>query len=253
MVSTPTSAGWRQRVKRRLPQAVKRAVKEAWRRHTLVRALRHVASLPPTEVPNPALLTRLRAGWGNDGWSGQPDYLEEVARHATTTTGPILECGSGLTTMLLGLLAGRRGVEVWSLEDQEEWHRHVAGMLKRHDISGVNVCFSPLRAYESFAWYTLPSRMPAHFSLVVCDGPGVSYASRYGLLPLLGHRLSPGAVILVDDAVHMTEVLRQWLTSMPVELVTAGPRFSVLRMTPPVGAHDASGLPTTRSTLTNAR
>lgn len=222
--------GWAQTFKRRVPPGIKRAVKEAWRRHTLSGTLRQIRSLPPGALPSRKLLTRFRAGWGNEGWSGNLDYLEEVARRAITTPGPILECGSGLTTMLLGLVAGRRGIEVWSLEDMKEWHGHVSTMLERHHISGVTVCLSPLRAYGNVTWYTLPSGMPAAFSLVICDGPGVSYASRYGLLPLLGQRLSTGALILVDDPLHMADVIRQWLTTMPVELVTHGPHFSVLRI-----------------------
>lgn len=43
--------------------------------------------------------------------------------------------------------------------------------------------------------------LPARFSLVLCDGPpGNTPGGRYGLLPVLGHRLSPSVVILLDDA-----------------------------------------------------
>lgn len=230
VVSKSEDPGWLQVLKRQVPTGIKRAVKGAWRRYTLFRTLQEIVSLPPGDIPSRRMLTSLDFAWGNDGWSGTLDYLEEVARRAIITPGPILECGSGLTTILLGLVAGRRGIEVWSLEDMREWQFYVSRMLERHNIPGVKVRLSPLREYENFRWYTLPSGMPQDFSLVICDGPGVSYASRYGLFPLLGQRLSAGALILVDDSFHMADIMDRWLSTMPVELVTHGPQFSVLRV-----------------------
>lgn len=229
MARKTTTPGWLRAVKRRLPIGIKRLVKDAWQQRTFSRALHQVLALPPGELPTGEMLMSLRAAWGNEGWSGSLDYLQEVSRRAATTTGPVLECGSGLTTILLGSLAGRRGIEVWTLENLEEWQRYVSSILKRNHISGVSVCLSPLTQYRDFEWYVLPPGMPEDFELVVCDGPGVSYASRYGLLPLLRQRLTAGALILVDDSSHMADLIDAWLDTMPVKLVTRGPRFSVLR------------------------
>lgn len=230
-------SGLLQRFKSHLPSGMKRVLKEALRRHTLSRTLHQIASLPPGTIPSRRMLTSLRSAWGNEGWSGSPDYLEEVARRALATTGPILECGSGLTTILLGLLAGRRGIEVWSLEDRKEWQCHVSRILERYNVPGVTVSLSPLKEYANSTWYSLPSGMPERFTLVICDGPGVSYASRYGLVPVLGQRLVAGALILADDSLHMTEIIDRWLIAMPVELLTHGPRFSVLRVIPESNGH----------------
>lgn len=230
MASNTEYPGWLRMLKRRVPPGIKRAVREAWRQHTLSRTLQQLARLPARGMPSRRMLTSLRVSWGNEGWSGSLEYLEEVAGRAITATGPILECGSGLTTILLGLLAGKRGIEVWSLENMEEWHAYVSAMLRQHSISGVRLCFSPFREYGNFAWYAPPSEMPKNFALVICDGPGDSYAGRYGLLPVLGQWLSVGALILVDDSSEMADIIDQWLTTMPVELVTRGPQFSVLRV-----------------------
>jgi hypothetical protein len=99
---------WFKASKRHVPPGIKLAVKDAWRRHILAGAVRHLIRLPPGELPSRSMLMDLRVGWGNEGWSGNLDFMEEVARRAATTAGPILECGSGVTTVLLGLLAGRR-------------------------------------------------------------------------------------------------------------------------------------------------
>jgi hypothetical protein len=68
--------------------------------------------------------------------------------------------------------------------------------------------------YGEFVWYDPPlAQMPEAFSLVICDGPpGTTKGGRYGLLPVLGKRLPPGATILLDDAGRPaeTELIRRW-------------------------------------------
>jgi len=159
-------------------------------------------------------LAELIRGWGNEDFAARLDYAEEVAKRAVSTKGPILECGSGITSILLGLLAGRRGIETWSLEHSLEWCEQVESVLRRSGIDQVNICHSALREYDDFSWYAPPlERMPKEFLLVVCDGPpGDGKGGRYGLLPILGERLPQGAFILLDDANRPgeLEVLDRW-------------------------------------------
>src|SRR5439155_1312914 len=75
------------------------------------------------------------------------DFVSEVGRLAAVTLGPVLECGSGLTALLLGALAARRGVEVWALEHEPEWRRRVAASLRDHKAGQVYLWFSPLSDY----------------------------------------------------------------------------------------------------------
>jgi len=166
------------------------------------RGVRAICRLDDGELPTRAMLQSLILGWGNEGYAANIDYLQEVAKNAATTSGPILECGSGLTTLLLGMLAGRRGVVVRSLEHSPEWRQRIAGVLTENQISNVEVLSSPLLDYGDFAWYDPPlQKLPEHFRLVVCDGPpGTTKGGRYGLLPVFGPRLPGGTVILLDDA-----------------------------------------------------
>src|SRR5688572_10649779 len=108
------------RLKRLVPRPVKRAVKEALLERKFRRALQRISRLSEGEVPTREMLVQLQIGWGNEGFAASYDYLEEVISRARSTMGPILECGSGLTSLLLGLVAGRRGVEIWSLEHVPE-------------------------------------------------------------------------------------------------------------------------------------
>ena len=191
-----------------IPSRLKTAVKTALRSYRLRRGVRAISKLNDGELPTRAMLQSLSLGWGNDGYAANIDYLQEVAKNAVATAGPILECGSGLTTLLLGMLAGRRGVEVRSLEHSAGWQQRIATVLTENRISNVEVLSSPLRDYGAFSWYDPPmKKLPDHFRLVVCDGPpGKTKGGRYGLLPVFGARLRQGAVIVLDDADRPGEV-----------------------------------------------
>jgi hypothetical protein len=215
-------------LKRWVPRSWKRAAKEAIRDRAFRLAIRQIAGLPLGEIPPLEVLQRLQFGWGNEGFAAQTNYLEEIARRAATTAGPILECGSGLTTILMGLLAGQRGIETWSLEHIPDWRARVVHSLEQFEIPHAHVCSVVLRDYDGFSWYDAPlTELPKEFQLVICDGPpGETRGGRYGLLPVLGTRLPAGSVILFDDATRPgeAEVLRRWITeaSMDVAMREAG-------------------------------
>jgi hypothetical protein len=201
-------------LRRLIPPRIKRPVKAALLSYLWRQAVRDLAKLRPGEAPSRELLRKLRLGWDNQGFDAKLAYFEEIVKHAVGSHGPILECGSGLTTVVLGHLAGRRNVRTWSLEHDAEWYRRVSSAIDRHHVPGVKVCLAPLRDYGRFSWYDPgPENLPEKFSLVICDGPpDLANGGRYGLLPVLGDRLEPGAVILFDDAEEpgQPEVLRRW-------------------------------------------
>jgi len=221
------------KLKRLVPAPLKRAAREALLDRTFRNAVRHVADLSPGAVPSRQLLADLLTGWGNEGFAAQTDYLEEVSKQAARTNGPVLECGSGLTTIMLGLLAGRRGISTWSLEHFPEWQARVTAALQRFEIPNVQICSAPLRNYGDFSWYDAPlSVLPKAFRLVICDGPpGSNAGGRYGLLPVMGERLSAEAIILLDDADRPGEVeaLRRWTSEWKLRIkVAAENKFAVI-------------------------
>jgi len=197
-----------------LKREIKRAIKEARVRRQIRQAIGRAATLSPEQLLSADSLAELYAAWGNEDFAARSDYLMAVGQYARTTRGPILECGSGLSTLLLAFLAARRGIEVWSLEHVQEWHRRLRTILKSLDTPQARLLFSPLRSYEGFDWYDPPlASMPKEFRLVICDGPpGSTRGGRYGLLPIMGERLPKGAVVLVDDAERPGEqdMIRRW-------------------------------------------
>jgi Methyltransferase domain len=154
-------------------------------------------------------LPHLRTAWGNLGFTADVSYLLATLDYAAGERGQVLECGSGLTTLLLALVAPNA---VWALEHMEEWQSRVQTRLR---LAGTeaHVLLAPLTSYGRFQWYEVPATLPREFRLVVCDGPpGTTSGGRYGLLPLLGDRLPKGTVILLDDAQRLDEqgVLQRW-------------------------------------------
>jgi hypothetical protein len=140
-------------------------------------------------------------GWGNEKWSADEMYLAEVIRTAETTPGSILECGSGLTTLLMSAVAARRGLQVHALEHNETWHARVRQAVVEMGGTTTTVHLAPLRSFDDYDWYDVPiDELPSDFSLVVCDGPpGATRGGRAGMLPTMRSKLAPHCTILLDD------------------------------------------------------
>jgi hypothetical protein len=207
-------------VKKILPRSFKEKIKRFDRDRRLEAAIRRLASFPESDIALPDLLAELGRGWGEDGFRATGGYLEEVARWAAAAKSPVLEIGSGLTTLVLATLVGRRGVPVWTLEHDAEFFRNTEAKLKRCNLTNVHLTLAPLHDYGDFCWYDPPrDALPRDFGLVVADGPpGDVKGGRFGLLPVLRSHLAPEAVILLDDAERVQEetVLQQWMNEYGV-------------------------------------
>ena len=160
------------------------------------------------------VLDDLIYGWGNEGWSANKAYLRECVERALVVDGPTLECGSGLTTILVGVVAQLRGCQHWALEHESAWSERVVACLDRYGIESVRVCTTDLKRYSNYSWYNPPLlHMTEAFGLVICDGPpSGTNGGRYGLMPVMKDRLRPDCVILLDDAIRREEcvIARRW-------------------------------------------
>lgn len=186
-----------------LPPSVRRYARMRHRDFVFWRAITKFSRNPLGVIAAPGkVISDLIYGWGNEGWSASEEYLLSCLQFACASHGPILECGSGLTTILLGVIAQSTGNSVWALEHDQMWYERVNKYIRKFKILSVRLCFSPLKDFGDFCWYFAPlDLMPDKFAMVVCDGPpGHTRGGRYGLLPIMKQRLEPGAVILLDDA-----------------------------------------------------
>lgn len=178
---------------------------------------RVVARLTRSRVPRAfsTLWTDAIFGWGNEKWAAEEQYLAAVVRSAERTRGSILECGSGLTTLLMGAVATRTGVRLHSLEHTADWHDRVTRSIRDFGMRNVAVHLAPLRDFGEYDWYDAPlSVLPNDFALVVCDGPPASTrGGRSGMMPMMSGKLAPECEILLDDLVRPAEqeLVQRWI------------------------------------------
>jgi predicted O-methyltransferase YrrM len=201
-------------IKKVFPSSLKNKIKSINRERQLSVAMKRLTAAVESGAPESDVLAELGRAWGEDGYRAVGGYLEEVARFARETRGPVLEIGSGLTTLILGALVARRDIPVWTLEHHPEYFGRTEETLKNLGLANIHLTFAPLRDYGDFCWYDAPlDALPRDFSLVIADGPpGDVKGGRFGLLPILRSHFAPGVVVLLDDAERAREkaVLEKW-------------------------------------------
>ncbi len=186
------------------------------------------------QTPSQSLLEGMIHAWSNEGWSADTELLASTLAWYGRTSGSIVECGSGLTTLALGAATFTSRRQVTSLEHNPGWADRVRNALPEHSRSNINVLLTSIRDYGEFDWYTiedLPETTDIGF--VVCDGPhGSSRGGRYGLAPVLRNRMAPGCVILLDDSHRPDEraIVARWCGELSATVVEEGPTHSVLKL-----------------------
>jgi hypothetical protein len=223
-------------VKSLMPRQVRGFLRAVHRDLVFRRAMRKFLDAPEACLgPANSVVADLIYGWGNEGWSASNGYLDGCIQHALASNGPILECGSGLSTVLVGAVAQRRGLGYWALEHTPVWAMKVKRYLDRYKIQSVVVCAGPLVNYGDFLWYSPPlESMPDSFALVVCDGPpGTTEGGRFGLAPIMRERLKPGCVILLDDASRAQElaIAKRWEAEIGAFFEVLGSNKPYIEMT----------------------
>jgi len=215
---------------------IRRRLRVAYRDVVFRRAMRRFLKDPAAcTTPGNRVVMDLIYGWANEQWSALDEFLVGCIDHALTAPGPILECGSGLSTILVGAIAKRRGQCHWALAHQPEWAAKVKTCLDRYKIDSVVLHTQPLKSHGEFSWYDVPlESMPDGFGLVVCDGPPLGTpGGRYGLVPIMRERLKPGCVILLDDAQRTEEraIAQRWEIELGVSLKSVGLLRPYIEMT----------------------
>ena len=221
-----------------LPARTKRFLRDKHRDLVFRRAMKAFLTDPESCVKDEGrVVSDLIYGWGNEGWCAQQEFLVSCLRHALVAKGPILECGSGLSTILVAAVAAKRGIGYRALEHDPKWAAYVRRSLVRYSIDPAVVCVTPLKAFGEYLWYDVPGgSIPDGLGLVICDGPpGNTKGGRYGLVPIMKHKLRPGCIILLDDAERRDEqiIARRWKAELGGALEVLGRAKPYIRMTVP--------------------
>jgi hypothetical protein len=172
------------------------------------------------------LLRDLVYGWGNVGFSAHISYLRAIIEHMNTTEGPVLECGSGLSTLVIGILGKKNGIQAYSLEHDGEWTNRIQKKLDDLEITDVQVLHASLVSYRQYSWYDHKDLgLPKDISLIICDGPPAQTpGGRFGLLPEIYKKCKDGCIILLDDYIRPDErkIVSQWSKKYRFEVKEKG-------------------------------
>jgi predicted O-methyltransferase YrrM len=207
--------------------------------------------------PTPRLDRLLAAGPALElgDWSLTPAALELVLARIRPDCERIVECGSGVSTIVMArLLAARGRGHVQALEHDPRW---AAETRRRIEDEGLGdraaVVDAPLRphplAEPGCEWYDERAleRLSHQIDLLLVDGPpagapGIERA-RYPALPALASRLRPWATVILDDVERPGErwILDRWQRRAGVSFeLPATDRVAIGCMFPP-SARGGSG------------
>jgi hypothetical protein len=201
------------RLTRVVPKTVRAYLKDTQRDFKLwmtLMPLREKGRMTTAEV------SAFHRAWGNEGFAADSDYLATLLTmlHA----GPVLECGTGGTTLLASVMGQRNGFKTYCLEQNPDWAAPVNRYVRRS--STVQVLNAPLKTFGEYFWYDAPTDLPNHFALVICDGPYIdatlgdpAYSAwRYGVLPWFNGTGRTFDALLLDDVndPRASAILRRW-------------------------------------------
>lgn len=127
--------------------------------------------------------------WDNP-WSASPNLLATLAVMARAGNGPILEMGSGLSTLVLAAASSR---PVTALEHDPIWAAATRDALADHDLA-ANVVLAPLK---DGVYRRVPMEQAG---LLVVDGPPRNLANRAEALRALLPCLAAPCDVVADDA-----------------------------------------------------
>lgn len=155
------------------------------------------------------------------GYAAAPDALVQLVRIIDERApDSVLELGSGVSTIVLArrLQQAGRGRLV-ALEHLPEHAARTRAELATHGLAEVaSVLDAPLEDVDigtvRWSWYRLGPDVPPSIDALFVDGPpaGTGTLARYPALPRLSERLTPGAVVFVDDGDRPDEreMVRRW-------------------------------------------
>jgi hypothetical protein len=130
--------------------------------------------------------------WGN-AWAMSPEALFTSSLLARKAKGPILDCGSGLSSLVL---AASTDQPVHSLEQSPDWAARIERIARECHLDNLHVHREPLIEYGTCGvWYANPPRHD--YALALCDGPSGD-DKRAGLFDLMRDEIS-NAPVIVDD------------------------------------------------------
>lgn len=178
--------------------------------------------------PSPSDFLALWQKWNNP-YSAGVDLLATCYDIAKEMRGPILETGSGLSTLVMAL--ANPNVTIHVLEHDAVWASALKQTCAKYGVINVEMHYAPLTDYFGEGrWYNVNTLPCVPFSLVLCDGPPRAISKRSLLFDKLGHQIVH-SIVLMDDADDEAalEPIEKWSASRGggVRVYGAGRKFAL--------------------------
>ncbi len=148
-----------------------------------------------------SLFTEAR-NYVNNPYGAQEDVLALGVLMAREANGPILESGSGLSTILM---AAATSQTVWCLEHDAGWAAQVEAMARRAGTFNIAICTYQIKD----GWYDITDKLPERFVLGLHDGPPRRFGNRMGFFDHMAGRCDKIVVDDVDDPAY-SRAVEQW-------------------------------------------
>lgn len=168
------------------------------RQHGFDKCMQQIVN--PELAISSAMLAELYAFWGDPLSASDETFLRSCVAEAGNVTGPIVQCGASLLTIVLGALCTRGEVksrQLWCLEHDRHWANLVRSWLTEYRISAAHVIQSPARIYDGYVWYGVDTeRLGKSYQLVICEGAQAIPQGVVGVIQRLEARLDDQFTIL---------------------------------------------------------
>jgi predicted O-methyltransferase YrrM len=138
-------------------------------------------------------------------WHLPPEAMAELYRQAKDGKGDVLEFGSGLSTLIIGLALDGTERTVHALESDVFFWRSTGSMLEQFKAPNVMLHYLPLIPEDDGTVAYMDAELPESFGLALIDGPAGRYG-RIGPVKALSDRIR-NAVLIIDDAEREEELL----------------------------------------------
>ncbi|MDP3937084.1 MAG: class I SAM-dependent methyltransferase [Deltaproteobacteria bacterium] len=154
-----------------------------------------------------AVFQEMANTWGNKPWAAPPDFVEAAYRMALNLPegSTILECGSGLTTLVLAAAAKTRGLKLVACEQDRLWAERVDRVLQAFKLEARILCAPVIDD-----WYSIGKQIDGlGAAMVVIDGPrrnGGGGVNRSW--PIRKESVEQRKIVRPDAAVIMDDVNR---------------------------------------------
>lgn len=178
-------------------ESIKELKEQIWHSYRQSEALQQLFALLKFSAPIPP--TR--------SWAASPDLLLTIADLVRTRKPRlVVELGSGVSTLIVAKAGARKIV---SIDNSAEFAEKTREMLKAHKVRGVDIRVASLKAHVSgVQWYdSAKFKDLKKIDILIIDGPPGSknIDARMPALQELLYKLSPNAVVVIDDANRIGE------------------------------------------------